>query len=240
MKFYRLFIFLITCLILTSCGLLGGEDEEKLKELLPPENELIPLEVGNYWVHDQWYLDTSLKDTVRKEVLSVQNIIADKTRIRAFGTYRFYYKDRPREDALVSLEANGPAGLYFLGFKIPTDSLYNLNQGLYYKYPATVGDSWKKTTVLYDSRNEEMTLGSTRIIELIDTTRTIETPAGVFENCYVYKHNDFRGTSPETHYFYIKPGIGIVGVDTGIDGGNEVGEDTTGQKRLIEYQIKDF
>ncbi|MEX0721845.1 MAG: hypothetical protein WD059_14315 [Balneolaceae bacterium] len=235
MKFYRPLVFLITCLILTSCGLLGGEDEEKLKELLPPENELIPLEVGNYWVYDQWYLDPGLADTVREEVLHARNIIVDNTKIRTFGTYRFHYQDRPREDALITLKANGPDGYYSLGYHTPVDSLYNLEEGLYYKYPATVGDNWEKTTVLYDSRNEEMTLGSTRTIELVDTGRTLETPAGVFGNCYVYMHNDFADASTVGHFFYIKPEIGIIGVDSKVSDG--VDTILVGQKRLLEYHI---
>lgn len=231
-------LILICCFafFLNSCGLLDG-DKEKLKELLPPEEELIPLEVGNYWVYEQWHMNPEWKDTVREEVLNVQNIIAEHTKIRAYGSYRFHYKAEPREDALIWLRANGQEGFYQLGGRVPTDSLYNLDKGLYFKYPASIGEEWDKTSVIYSPPSGTMSLGDTQTITLVETAKTVETSAGIFENCYVYTHWGFNNSdyiSLEKHYFYVKPTVGIVGVDTYSEDNKDY---LNGQWRLLEYHL---
>ncbi len=230
-------LILLVCLMwIAGCGLVGN-DEKKLREMLAPENELIPLAVGNYWVYEQWLIDPTWLDTVRTEVMDVQDIIVEGTKIRSFGTHRFRYDERPRADALLSRTANGPDGYYSLGFVIPSGSLLTLSQGLFYKYPAIVGESWQTTTVLFHNQSGDLSFGNTRTIELLDTTKTVETPAGVFENCYVYVFNDFRTATLLYHHMYIKPKVGIVGVDT-FEADNP--NDTSvlhGQQRLIEYKL---
>lgn len=230
-NWFRVLVFSAAILVtISACGILGGE--EKLKELLPPEKELVPLEVGNYWVYEQWLLDPTWKDTVREEVLSVRDIVAENTKIRAYGSYRFHYKDEPREDARISLKANGAEGHYYLGGRTESDSLYV--KDLRYKYPAEPGDTWEATQTLYTPSTGQYSMGTTRTIELVDTTKTVETPAGIFENCYVFKHPDFNDLIVEDVYIFIKPGIGIVG------GESRGSLDTTtviGQWMLLEYKL---
>lgn len=224
--------FFIAIITLAGCDLTGPEHVEPLDELISPDNELIPLAVGNYWVYEQWYYaDPTWLDTVRNEVLYTHDIIVENTKVHAYGIYRFRYDERPRDDALVTLVANGPEGYYSLGLRIPTDSLYKLNEGLHYKYPASIGDTWEFTTAIYNQQNEEMRLGNTRTIKLIDTTKTVEAPAGDFKNCYVYRFNDFRTASTLIHHVYIKPMVGIVGMDT------YAGDVLFGQQQLLEYEI---
>lgn len=225
--------FFVPLLVLAGCGLFEADSEEPLEELLPPKNELIPLAVGNYWVYEQWYLDPTWLDTVRNEVLNVQNIIVENTKVHAYGAYRFRYDTRPRDDALISLAANGPEGYYSLGSRTPTDSLYKLSQGLYYKYPASIGDTWEYTNSHYNAETGKFSLGSTRTIEFIDTAKIVETPAGTFENCYVYSHWDWSDTSMFIHYIYVKPMVGIVGIDT-----YDIEDEFVGQQRLLEYELK--
>lgn len=229
---------LLVCMMwIAGCGLVGNDDK-KLGEMLAPEKELIPLAVGNYWVYEQWVNDLSWLDTVRTEVMDEQDIIVEGTKIRSFGTHRFRYDERPRADALLSRTANGPDGYYSLGFVIPSGSLLTLSKGLFYKYPATVGESWQTTTVLLHNQSGELSFWNTRTIELLDTTKTVETPAGVFENCYVYVFNDFRTATLLYHHMYIKPNVGLVGVDT-FEADNT--NDTSvlfGQQRLLEYDIR--
>jgi len=222
----------ITIIALAGCDLTGPEPAEPLEKLISPENELIPLAVGNYWVYEQWYYgDPTWLDTVRNEILFTHDIIVENTKVQTYGTYRFRYDERPRDDALVPLAANGPEGYYILGSRTPTDSLYKLNEGLFYKYPASTGDTWEFTQVIYNRQSEEMRLGNTGTIKLIDTTKTVETPSGDYENCYVYRFNDFRTFSTLVHHVYIKPMVGIVGVDT------YVGNDLYGQQRILKYEL---
>jgi len=206
-----LLTFISVVIIIAGCGFTGNEDEE-LTELVAPENELIPLEVGNYWVYEQWYLDPSNKDTVREEVIGTRQIIAEDIIVDAFESVRFRYDTRPADDARLPVKANGSEGHFFLGGWAKVDSLYINNRR--YKYPAEVGDTWESRQILFDTEKKEYKIGNTRTIELIDTNRTVTTSVGVFENCYVYKHQDFKPLFPYFQYIFIKPGIGIVGGET--------------------------
>ncbi|MEO9884667.1 MAG: hypothetical protein ABJR05_02480 [Balneola sp.] len=225
-----LLTFISVVIIIAGCGFTGNEEKE-LNELIAPENELIPLEVGNYWVYEQWYLDPSFKDTVREEVIGKRRIVAEDIIVDAFESVRFRYDTRPADDAILPIKANGPDGHYFLGAWAKVDSLYINNRR--YKYPAKVGDVWKSTSSIYDSKNSRFLIGSSRTIELIDTTKTVVTAAGTFENCYVYKNNDFSPTSTLTHFYYIKPTVGIIGLDSRIDDEPEL----LGQWRILEYKL---
>lgn len=64
--------------------------------------------------------------------MTMRDVIIENTRIRAYGTYRFRYDEQPREDALITLEANGPEGHYILGLDVPYDTLNTLSKGLRY------------------------------------------------------------------------------------------------------------
>ena len=233
MKNLMQLIFLGTVLIFSGCGLLNGDDNDKLNELLPPENELIPLEVGNYWVYEQWYLDPSNKDTVREEIIGTRRIIAEDNIADAYKSVRFRYDSRPADDALIALKANGPDGHYFLGGWTEIDSLYINNRR--YAYPAEAGDSLESRQILFDTEMQEYKIGSTRTIELMETNRTITTPAGVFENCYVYRHQDYNRLFPYYQYIYVKPGIGIVGGKTV---GTNDSTNYAGEYFLIDYKVE--
>lgn len=225
-------LFMALSVILFGCGLLDSNSDEPMQVLETPEVELIPLDVGNYWVYDQWYFgDPTWRDTVRHEVLLSRDVIIENTKVQAYGTYRFRYDQQPGEDALISLSANGIDGHYVLGFDVPFDSLNSLSIGLRYKYPANPGDSWEHTVILFNVVEQKLRMGETRTITLMDTTKTVETPAGTFDNCYVYRFWDFRIASLIRHYMFIKPMFGLVGVDS------YAGDDLYGQQRLLEYEL---
>lgn len=227
-------MFIASVLVLFSgCSLLGGEDEKKIKELIPPQQELIPLEVGNYWVYEQWYLDPSNKDTVREEIIGTRRIIAEDIMVDAFESVRFRYDSQPADDALIALKANGQDGHYFLGGWTDIDSLYINNRR--YAYPAEAGDTLSSRQILFDTETKEYKIGSTRTIELMETNRTITTPAGVFENCYVYRHQDYNRLFPYYQYIYVKPGTGIVGGKTV---GTNDSTNYAGEYFLMDYRVK--
>lgn len=231
--YLKLLIFFIPIIImLTGCGLLDSDNDERLHELEKPEVELIPLAVGNYWVYEQWQIEPTWLDTVRNKVLLKRDVIIENTKVQAYGTYRFRYDQQPREDALITLSANGTEGHYSLGFDAPFDSLNRLTKGLRYKFPANPGDAWEHTAIVYNLTEQELRIGETRTFTLMDTTKTVVTPAGIFENCYVYRFFDFQTASLVRHYMFIKPMVGLVGVDS------YAGEDLYAQQRLLEYNIE--
>lgn len=213
-----------------ACGFF--DNDEELTKLIVPENELIPLEIGNYWIYEQWYFERSNKDTVREEIIGNRTIIAEDIIVNAFETTRFRYDKRPSSDAILSLKANGINGHYYLGAWSEMDSIYINNRR--FKYPAKVGDTWESRQTLFDTENNEFKKGNIRIIELIDINRTVITSAGIFENCYVYKHLDFNPLFLYDQFIYIKPGIGIIGGETiSIDDTLDI----AGQYFLREYRI---
>ncbi|MEX2362321.1 MAG: hypothetical protein WD597_01805, partial [Balneolaceae bacterium] len=75
---------IVFCLIMmafmfgSSCGLLGGKDEKK------PSGDLMPLEVGNYWVYETTYLDV-MKDTIRYEVTAEVEVPVGDTTYTAYA-----------------------------------------------------------------------------------------------------------------------------------------------------------
>lgn len=191
----RILILLLSgVVIIGGCGVTESDNKETL-------TELIPLEVGNYWVYEQWYLDPSNKDTVREEVIGERRIIAEDIIVNAFESVRFRYDTRPAADAILPVKANGPDGHYFLGAWANVDSIYINDRR--YKYPAEIGDTWESRQTLFDTEKKEFKIGNTRTIELIDTNRTVTTSAGVFENCYVYKHFDYADLTPHMQFIYI-------------------------------------
>lgn len=230
--------FIVLSVILSGCGLLESDNDEPLQLLESPEVELIPLAVGNYWVYDMWYNEPTWRDTIRNEVFSMHNVIVENTKVRAYGTYLFSLNTPPEEDTLISLSANGSEGYYVIGFEAPLDSLNKLAEGgLRYKYPANPGDAWEHTTIVYNVIEQKLRIGETRTVTLVDTTKTVETEADIFENCFVYIFQDFRIATLLYHHIYIKPKVGIIGVDTfEADNPNDTSS-LYGQQRLLEYDL---
>src|SRR5690554_6433270 len=150
------FSILIIFAFFTACGLFGGEDDEKPKEL-------IPLEVGNYWDYHRWYISENIADTIREEIVAKHTVLINGQNTIVYGyqqvpkesiakqvlgeapilgSNRFFYGQRMQKSLSDPeyqwLRANGKNGLLSYGGISPTDTL--LLSALQYKYPSETGE----------------------------------------------------------------------------------------------------
>lgn len=239
-----------------SCELLGGKDDKIA-------SELIPLEVGNYWDYHRWYLSPNIADTIREEITGKYDFIIDGISQSAYGYHQLYpggstqnkipamladrgntitssiYKLEAVDPEYQWLRANVEEGLVSIGGISPTDTL--ILKAMHYKYPGKAGDETEYPTLSYSFQDLEFSVQDTITIETIGTNETFESEWATYKGCYLYR---FTETSKDPvyiwdHYVYIKPGMGVVAVDTRqhYSGGEDPEDETIGQWVLINYQF---
>jgi len=223
-----------------GCDSIEGPEETVIFE--PSDDPLKPLAVGNYWEYHQWYISPDWADTVRREVISKHDIIVDGVYVEAFGIQRFYYLAGPDTNDVIWLYADGSIpddhqGYYLVGgIKHENPSIEEFKLELQYKYPGVEGETWQISGLSYNYESKEFSTQATRTMELIGTNETFETEFGRFEGCYVYRHASLRPLDLSIFYWYMKPGIGNVGVI--LTGPGEDDEEVVGGKwTLIDYNI---
>ncbi len=200
---FSLLRMILLCVLLASCdhGMNSVPEPMPEPELVceQAQEELMPLEVGNYWVYQIWPFitpDTVIAEITRKVPVTIAGITYEASALSPL------YPVNGVRPPLEWLYWNGPCGLYWLGGIAENDTL--LYKTLLYKYPAEVGESWKTVRISY-----VYDLGfyflDTLTVSLVSKNETISTPAGDF-NAYVYsyrKHpsDDIAGELNYYHYF---------------------------------------
>jgi hypothetical protein len=221
---------------------------------------VVPLEVGNYWLYHRWYSVPTIADTIREEVLSRHEFSIEGESHTIYGYQRMFHRsgnDVPENGAGYSLargvndvyplswmarpsidyqwlRANGTDGLYSFGGISAADTL--LLRNIHYKHPDHVGESWEYSTIAYHFRDQQFSVGDTIDIEVVGMNEDFETDFGHFKDCYVYRFSEISWDPVYhwNHFVYIKPGIGIVGVETRR---MHEPEDLIGQWILIDHHI---
>ena len=255
-----LITLLLSAFFLTGCDLFNTEPKK-------PTGELVPLAVGNYWDYHRWYLSPNIADTIREEILSEHTFMVDGETQKMYGYQQFYPQQSKRvpkgssllaflenENGLSShtyykgstsgpeyewLRANGENGLLSFGGISPADTL--LLKNLQYRYPGRAGEQQELPTLSYSFSELQFNVQDTITIETMGTNETFESEWATYKNCYLYKFSE-SSRDPVyfwDHYVYIKPGIGIVAVDTRqyFSGGEDPEDETIGQWILINYQL---
>ncbi|MEX0719127.1 MAG: hypothetical protein WD059_00580 [Balneolaceae bacterium] len=216
-----------------SCGLLGEEDEKP--------KDLIPLETGNYWDYHRWYISPNIADTIREEILSKHTFLIDGQQENVYGYQRFYLTEDKSEIEYQWLRMNDDEGSHIMGGISVADTLIQKN--VYYKHPESVGQSWDFFAVSYNFDSNTFSIRDTITIEVISLNDSFETEFASYDNCYVYRYSEIGqgdGVFHWHHYVYIKPDIGIVGVETRDFLGSEDYENNprvTGQYILIDRNL---
>jgi hypothetical protein len=252
-----LFTLLLTLLLLAGCGLFNTDPKK-------PTGELVPLAVGNYWDYHRWYLSPNIADTIREEILSEHTFMVGGTEQKMYGYQKFYpqqskripqgssllafleneygsspayYKGNTSEPEYEWLRANGENGLLSFGGISPADTLILKN--LQYRYPGRAGEQQEFPTLSYSFSELQFSVQDTIAIETLGTNETFESEWATYKGCYVYR---FQEVGKEDavyiwdHYVYIKPGIGVVAVET-IQVTSDIPNDKVGQWVLIDYQL---
>ncbi len=217
-------------------------DKDKVDKFIPSSQPLIPLEVGNFWEYHQWRISPDFADTVREEVLSSHDIVANGVKVLAFGLQRFRKNQGPDLENVVWLYANGKlqssdSGYYLVGgLKHGELSAEKYNLELNYKYPGETGDNWQISGLSYNYQTGEFSPQQTENVKLLGINATFETDYGRFEGCYVYGHYSLGLADINYYNWYIKPGIGIVGGELRWPPELDEGE-VFGQWTLIDYKL---
>lgn len=181
----------------------------------PEPAELFPLAVGNYWDYHRWAIIPALADTVREEILNRHVLSIGSREYEAFGyaQYRAHAGEQPGQ--LEFLWGHSEQGLMTLGGKYGDEMM--LAESLFYKYPGRPGDKWTNRLVALSREFGTFYMAEEIVVELLETNADCRTEIIEFSGCNVYRHDEIgRGDALYHwhHYIYIKPGIGVVLVET--------------------------
>jgi hypothetical protein len=177
--------------------------------------ELIPLAVDNYWDYHRWYISPNIADTIREEILSefVFETNGDELKVFSYQRYNTSIADPVIEYQWFRM--NDEEASHLAGGISDIDTL--IQQNIVYKYPEDVGQIWDYSGISYNFESQVFSIKDTISIEVVSLNETFETEFGSYKGCYVYRYSEIGkgdGVYHWHHYVFIKPGIGIVGVET--------------------------
>lgn len=185
---------------------------------VPPEyisRGILPLKVGYYWQYDQYALTDS--GTTAGKIGSIGFKISGRS-VSASQQYSdtlwhwVYYDTQTGQTGFVEwFYRNYSDGLYSMGGRAPTDSVYTKLQHL--KYPVRKGDAWTRPHLIFHLLDQKFSIPESLAYACIDTNALFDTPLGTFA-CVVYNHMEPIEGLPGKQYdileFYSRT-IGKVG-----------------------------
>lgn len=173
-----------------------------------------PMQKDNYWT----YRTDSYFDGEREEGRSRTSRIAveDVHELRINDGAYIASEQRVSREGLAepvsTLWWNGPDGHYTLGMYAPADT-FLMAPGLWFKYPAEVGDRWQAPNLLHDRSTGTIAPNDSLPISVAAVDVPFETPVDTFETI-AYFHAERQAYDVagywQTLTFY-RPGIGLVG-----------------------------
>ena len=220
MKKYKVIYFVLFTLIIVSC---------KDNSVEPIECEpLIPLRVGNYWLYQNYLLDPDSGSITHPEYSSKDGfIINDSLSQSMLGSNFISYhisicgEDlKPIDDTNYLLYGGSKLiyqnnnGFYYSGI-VRKDTIVMQFNDLVFPYPATKGKSTNGHVFYYSTIGNGSNVPDEIITQYtcVSTDSLFTTPLGDFR-CIVYKMawQDFESLFRDDVYYFIKPGLGIVGI----------------------------
>jgi hypothetical protein len=217
----------IISFILVTFVVLGCKDNST--EPPPVEYEpLIPLSVGNYWLYQNYLLDPNTGLRTHPEYNSKDGfIINDSLSQSMLGSNFISYNIsicgedlKPIDDTNYLLFGGSKLiyqnnnGFYYSGI-VRKDKIVMLFNDLVFPYPATKGKSTNGHVFYYSTTGNGSNVPDEIITQYtcISTDSLFTTPLGDFR-CIVYKMawQDFEPLFRDDVYYFIKPGLGIVGI----------------------------
>lgn len=191
----------------------------------PPNDEeislgILPLKVGNWWTYRDYDLkpDGSINELIPYTefnylIKSSHSITVDNENYVVFGR-AWKYTDNENYSTSEWLFRNFNNGLYAMGGKMPTDSIFT--KLLKYKYPVQKGEAWKSQNLVYDLYDKKYLILDTVTYTCIDKNVLFETPIGNF-SCTVYYHRedlDDDVSEKADIYEYYSKDVGLIGTIT--------------------------
>jgi len=192
------------------------------------QEPLIPLKLGNYWLYQRIYLNpdgtekhTTLQwkfgfiidDTVTR-VINGESILNYKLFICDTTLKPWYNKPGNFEGS--KLIYQNSKGLFYTGTE-KYDTIRASFNDLLFPYTAIKGDSFTAHLFYYNISGNLFSLPDETIVPYlcVSTDSLFETPIGNFR-CVVYKspYWDVEPLFRDDVYYFIKPGLGLVGMVT--------------------------
>jgi hypothetical protein len=215
----------IISIVLMSITLMSCKDYSVLPE--PVEHDpLIPLSVGNYWLYQGYYLkpdDGSVNFPEHDKFGFIVHNPSSQLKNRVGSTN--YQMSICGEDLLPVDDSNyllyggskliyqNENGFYYSGI-IRKDTLVMSFNDLIFLYPAKKGESVSGHVFFYSPLGNGSNVPDEVITkyDCVSTDSLFTTPLGEFR-CIVYKmaYADFEPLFRDEVYYFIKPGLGIVG-----------------------------
>lgn len=221
MKNINLIFFVLVIFIITECK------DNSVTPPPPTEYEpLIPLSVGNYWLYRSYELNSdgsgglpnkwkfgfiilplpiqpaTILDTVNYNMSMCAEDLSplDDSKYLQYGGSKSVYQNKN--------------GFYYSGI-IRNDTLVRIYNDLIFPYPVKKGVSVKGHVFYYNNAGNTSNVPDEVITDYVcvSTDSLFTTPLGDFR-CIVYKMAwaDFEPLYRAEVYYFIKPGIGIVGM----------------------------
>lgn len=181
----------------------------------PEPSELFPLAVGNYWEYHTWLISPASADTVREEILSRQVLSIGDREYEAFGYVRLLADTGEQADPVELFLGQSEQGIVTLGGKYGEEIM--VAASLFYKYPGRPGDKWTNKPVAFSREHGTFYMAEEIVVELLETNADCRTEIIEFGGCNVYRHDEIGRDDALYHwhhYIYIKPGIGVVLIET--------------------------
>jgi len=189
---------------------------------------LISLNVGNYWLYLDYYLnDDGSVDSSVSPIGEFGFIIhSPPTQSNYSSNYTNYQMSMCEEDLTPvddsyyltyggsKMVYENENGFYYSGI-VRADSVVMTFNDLIFPYPAEEGDSADGHVFYYSTAGNYLNVSDELITQYkcVSTDSSFTTPLGDF-NCIVYKmaYYDIEPVVRSEVYYFIKPGLGIVGM----------------------------
>jgi hypothetical protein len=213
LRILRSFILLFFCSLLSTCTHVSGPEQPDG----PTSLGIIPLKVGYSWNYTTYSLreDSTVGPVIGPTKFEIVRTSVNPTDGETLFHMAYVDANTNQPSDFEWLYCNHDDGLYLMGGKMHTDSVYT--RILLYKFPVLKGETWRSPHLVYDLLQKRYTITDTLIYSCVDTDTVFITPLGVF-SCAVYYHRiiDDEGdaVSKQDLFEYFAKEVGHVGTVT--------------------------
>jgi hypothetical protein len=202
----------------------------KTDNIVTPEpvqyDTLIPLHIGNYWIYKGIYLnnDGSEKDMAitYKNGFVIDDTVTQVINGKGTLCYKMFsceedakpFYDKPGSFEGSKLIYQNASGMYYAGTE-RYDTIKTKFNYLLFPYPANAEDTISCPVFYYSPSGNYFSVSDEEMTKCtcVSTDSTFTTPLGDF-HCVVYKiaYYDLEPLFRDDVYYFVKPGLGIVGM----------------------------
>jgi hypothetical protein len=205
-RFHRHHVILLAPAIV-ALFIAGCKKDDATTAPESPAHVIMPLAVGKEWHYADTSFGQSGSSTVTYNTLAI--VGSSEVQYQGSPVQLYHYNWQPPSPQVGKmLVCNDAAGLCSYGALTAIGTTI-LGKDLMVKYPAVVGDNWRRAGLRIYT-NGSVTASDTITITCVATNETLVTPAGTF-HCYVYSYQNLDTTVQIESRNYYAVDIGSVG-----------------------------